>query len=119
VSRREPDSDFERAVGAVIARLGFTPIYQVGVANYFIDIGVLDPSSPTEYILGIECDGATYHSSRCARDRDRLRQDIIESRGWKIHRIWSTSWFRDRFSEERRMEHAIRAALQEKGTVSA
>lgn len=111
VTRRQADSDFELAVGAAITRLGYTPVYQVGVANYFIDIGIIDPRSQQEYVLGIECDGAMYHSSRCARDRDRLRQDIIESRGWKIHRIWSTSWFRDRFSEERRLQQAILQAL--------
>lgn len=111
VTRRQPDSDFELAVGASISRLGYTPVYQVGVANYFIDIGIIDPKSNQEYLLGVECDGATYHSSRCARDRDRLRQDIIESRGWKVHRIWSTSWFRDRFSEERRLQQAILQAL--------
>ncbi len=112
VTRRQPDSDFELAVGAAISRLGYTPVYQVGVANYFVDIGIIDPKSNQEYLLGIECDGATYHSSRCARDRDRLRQDIIESRGWKVHRIWSTSWFRDRFSEERRLAQAIQSAVR-------
>lgn len=116
VTRREADSDFELAVGAAITRLGYTPVYQVGVANYFIDIGIIDPKSNQEYLIGVECDGATYHSSRCARDRDRLRQDIIESRGWKIHRIWSTSWFRDRFSEERRLQQAILQAVN-KGRV--
>lgn len=112
VTRRKPDSDFELAVGDAISRLGYTPVYQVGVANYFIDIGIIDPKNNQEYILGVECDGATYHSSRCARDRDRLRQDIIESRGWKVHRIWSTSWFRDRFSEERRLQMAIQQAMK-------
>lgn len=109
-TRREPDSDFEIAVGAAVRRLGYEPVFQVGVANYFIDIGVIDPASPMEYLLGVECDGATYHSSRCARDRDRLRQDIIESRGWALHRIWSTSWFRDRFTEERRLGKALEEA---------
>jgi len=81
-------------------------------ARHCVDIGIIDPKSNQEYLLGIECDGATYHSSRCARDRDRLRQDIIESRGWKVHRIWSTSWFRDRFSEERRLAQAIQSAVR-------
>jgi len=45
--------------------------------------------------MGIECDGATYHSAKSARDRDRLRQTILERLGWQIRRIWSTDWFRN------------------------
>jgi len=110
LTRREPDSPFELSVGAVVADMGLSPAYQVGVAGYFIDIGVIDPRNAGHYLLGIECDGASYHSSRCARDRDRLRQDIIESRGWTIHRIWSTAWFRDRSSEVKRLQRTIQAA---------
>ena len=50
---------------------------------------------PGSYILGVECDGATYHSSKSARDRDRLRQDVLEGLNWRIYRIWSTDWYRD------------------------
>jgi REase_MTES_1575/Protein of unknown function (DUF3320) len=62
------------------------------------------------YLLGIECDGATYHSSRSARDRDRLRQEILESRGWRIYRIWSTDWFHRRKHEEHRLLDALERA---------
>ena len=55
-----------------------------------------DPRNPTGYAIGIECDGASYHSSRSARDRDILRQEILEGMGWKLHRVWSTDWFRNR-----------------------
>jgi hypothetical protein len=110
LTRREPDSPFERSVGGVIAAMGMVPAYQVGVAGYFIDIGVVDPHCGGHYVIGVECDGATYHSSRCARDRDRLRQDILEHRGWTIHRIWSTAWFRDRTSEVKRLQDAIETA---------
>ncbi len=110
ITRREPDSPFERSVGAVVAELGLSPAFQVGVAGYFIDIGVIDPQNSGHYLLDIECDGASYHSSRCARDHDRLRQDIIESRGWTIHRIWSTAWFRDRTSEVQRLQRVLRDA---------
>jgi very-short-patch-repair endonuclease len=68
---------------------------QVGVAGYFLDLAVVDPKRPGRYILAVECDGATYHSAKSARDRDRLRQGILEGLGWNVHRIWSTDWFRD------------------------
>ena len=66
---------------------------QVGCAGFAIDLAVVDPRTPGRYLLGIECDGATYHSSPTARDRDRLRQAVLESLGWTIQRIWSTDWF--------------------------
>jgi REase_MTES_1575/Protein of unknown function (DUF3320) len=65
----------------------------VGLAGFFIDLAIADESRPGRYVIGIECDGATYHSSRSARDRDRLRQAVLEDHGWIIHRIWSTDWF--------------------------
>jgi very-short-patch-repair endonuclease len=76
---------------------------------------VIDPDQPGRYLLGIECDGATYHSALSARDRDRLRQQILEGLGWKIHRIWSTDWFHNPAREIERVEAAIQAAR----TVSA
>lgn len=92
---REPDSDFEIAVMSALEQRGYEVRPQIGVAGYFIDIGVIDPDLPGRFILGMECDGATYHSAKSARDRDRLRQQQLEELGWKIHRIWSTDWFRD------------------------
>jgi very-short-patch-repair endonuclease len=44
-------------------------------------------------MLAIECDGATYHRALWARERDRLRQEVLENLGWRFHRIWSTDWF--------------------------
>jgi very-short-patch-repair endonuclease len=73
------------------------------MAGFFIDIGVIDPINENRFYCGIECDGATYHSSRSARDRDRLRQEILESRGWRIYRIWSTDWFHRRQDQEARL----------------
>ncbi len=88
------ESDFERAVCQEIRRqTGLEVHSQIGVAGFRIDLAVVHPNFPGCYILGIECDGAGYHSSRSARDRDRLRQQILEDRGWTIHRIWSTDWF--------------------------
>ncbi|MFN9859594.1 MAG: AAA domain-containing protein, partial [Pseudanabaena sp.] len=89
---REPDSDFEVFVAKAIRAKGFEVVAQVGVANYFIDLAIVDPNRAGTYLLGIECDGATYHSSKAARDRDRYRQEVLEKLGWKLYRIWSTDW---------------------------
>ena len=94
-SGREPDSDFEIAVGDMLRSNGYDIVPQLGVAGFFIDIAVRNPDSPGEYLAAIECDGAAYHSSNSARDRDRIREEILESLGWKdrIWRIWSADWF--------------------------
>ena len=87
------DSEFEKQVALAIEREGFEVHSQVGTAGFFIDLAVVNKERPGEYLIGIECDGANYHSSRSARDRDRLRQSVLEHHGWTIHRIWSTDWF--------------------------
>lgn len=96
---RAPDSDFEVAVMNALEKEGFECIPQVGVAGFFIDVAVVDPGNPGRYLMGIECDGATYHSAKSARDRDRLRQTILERLGWQIRRIWSTDWFKNPHGE--------------------
>ncbi len=108
---REPDSDFEEEVGRALAMLGHDVVHQIGTAGFFIDLAIVDPSNPGRYLLGIECDGATYHSSRSARDRDRLRQTVLESRGWQIHRVWSTDWFKDPDAELRKIQVSVQDAL--------
>lgn len=92
---KTPDSDFEIAVINALEKHGYECEPQLGVAGFFLDIAVKDPGKPGRFLLGIECDGATYHSAKSARDRDRLRQDILEGLGWKIRRIWSTDWFKN------------------------
>lgn len=92
---RLPDSDFEISVMEAIDRHGFECVPQVGVAGFFIDIAVRDPGKPGSYLMGVECDGATYHSAKSVRDRDRLRQTVLERLGWNIRRIWSTDWFKN------------------------
>jgi very-short-patch-repair endonuclease len=99
VTERDPDSDFEIAVMEGLHNEGFECVPQVGVAGFFIDVAVVDPGNPGSYLMGIECDGATYHSAKTARDRDRLRQEILERLGWKIRRIWSTDWFKNPHAE--------------------
>ena len=89
----EPDSDFEIMVAEALQNAGYRATAQVGVVGFRIDLGVSHDDYPHGYLAGIECDGATYHSSASARDRDRIRQDVLEGLGWKIYRIWSTDWF--------------------------
>ena len=85
VTDKEPDSEFEEFVIDAINRLeGFEAVPQIGVSGYFIDIGVKHQDFPDGFLLGVECDGASYHSSKSARDRDRLRQDVLEGLGWKF-----------------------------------
>jgi very-short-patch-repair endonuclease len=91
---REPDSEFEIFVRDRLAQHGFEVVPQVGVAGYFIDLAVKHPKR-SGYLLGIECDGAMYHSSKSARDRDRLREEVLIGLKWNIYRIWSTDWFAD------------------------
>jgi superfamily I DNA and/or RNA helicase/very-short-patch-repair endonuclease len=94
-----PDSEFERMVADRIRASGYEVHHQVGCSGYRIDLGVVDPRSPGRYLLGVECDGATYHRAATARDRDKLRQMILEGLGWKLHRIWSTDWWHEAEAE--------------------
>jgi very-short-patch-repair endonuclease len=100
------DSPFEQAVYEALTARGLKLDTQVGCSGYYIDLAIHDPSHPGRYLLGIECDGATYHSAKTARDRDRLRQHHLESLGWRIHRIWSRDWVRNPAGE---IEKVIRA----------
>lgn len=107
----EPDSPFEEEVAAAVRSMGYEAVPQVGVAGYRLDIGVRHPTEAGRYVLGIECDGASYHSSKVARDRDRLRQEVLEGLDWVIHRVWSTAWFSQRTQEIERIRQAIEAAF--------
>jgi hypothetical protein len=107
---RDADTPFEEDVGDVIRSLGYLADPQVGSAGFLIDLGVRHPNRPGRYILAVECDGATYHSAIWARERDRLRQDVLEHLGWRFHRIWSTDWFYQRAKEIERLRIALSEA---------
>lgn len=110
---KEPDSDFELYVIDQIRSLGCEAVPQVGVAGYFVDIGVKHPDWPHGFLMAVECDGATYHSAKSARDRDRLRQEVLEGLGWYVHRIWSTDWFTDPTREASRLRQVIKERLDQ------
>ncbi len=107
------DSDFELEVCEFLRDNGFSVDTQVGCSGFKIDLGLKRPDS-SDYVLAIECDGASYHSSKNARDRDRLRQEILESMGWKFYRIWSTDWFRNKSVEQDRLLNAAAAAINDR-----
>lgn len=112
IPKGSTDSPFEDHVIRVIESLGFEAVPQVGVAGFRIDIGVRHPDWPYGFVLGVECDGATYHSSCSARDRDRLREEVLRSRGWKLHRIWSTDWFSNASGERARLKRVIEQQIE-------
>ena len=94
-SQGDFDSPFEAAVAAALSRKGWQVHTQIGASSFRIDLGVVHPDLAGRYLAGIECDGATYHRSATARDRDKLREQVLRGLGWEIERIWSTDWWVD------------------------
>ena len=107
----DAESPFEEGVMRSVVSWGYDVVPQLGCAGYRLDLAVRDPNRSGNYVLAIECDGAMYHSSKVARDRDRLRQEVLERLGWRFHRIWGTAWYRNRDEEERRLKSAIEGAV--------
>ncbi|MCI0621542.1 MAG: DUF4011 domain-containing protein [Acidobacteria bacterium] len=108
-----PLNAFEAEIFDVLQSKGMPLIPQVGASRFRIDLVAQHPREPGRFVLAIECDGASYHSSATARDRDRLRQQQLENLGWKFHRIWSTDWFMRKDEELERALAAYRAAVDE------
>jgi very-short-patch-repair endonuclease len=102
---------FERDIRDKLSAAGIPLIAQFGCSGYWIDYAAQHPTRAGRMVLAIECDGASYHSSATARDRDRLRQDHLERLGWSFHRIWSTDWFRSRETEIQRAVEAWKTAV--------
>lgn len=113
---RDPDSPFEMEVIEVLREAGWTVHPQVGCSGYRIDIGVVDRGAPGRYLMAVECDGASYHGMPSARDRDRLRQSILEGLGWKMARVWSTDWWADRARTRAALIKAVTQAQTEADT---
>ena len=104
------ESPFEESVYEFLRDQGYQIQKQVGCVGYRIDLAIIDPKEPGRYLIGIECDGAQYHSSKVARDRDRLRQQILEGLGWRMHRVWSTDWYRSPVAAKTSLTEAIEKA---------
>ena len=108
------DSPLELGVAEEVERLGYRAVPWVGSSSFKVDLGVVDPEDPTRFIMGIMCDGDNYRSASTSRDRDRLRLQVLESLGWRIHRIWSPDWVQRHGTEVKRLEKALRGAEKDK-----
>ncbi|WP_229038938.1 AAA domain-containing protein, partial [Faecalitalea cylindroides] len=107
------DSPFEKSVYNFLDRNGYNVATQVGCSGYKIDLAIKHPQKSGVYTLAIECDGAAYHSGRNARERDRLRQEVLENMGWKFYRIWSTDWIKDSISEGKKLLDVVEKSIIE------
>lgn len=112
VTSKKP-SNFSRVVQMRLQDAGYHVSAEIGYSRFYIDLGVHHPVIPSNYVLGIECDGAIFHSSPYARDRDKLRQKMLESRGWKIARIWSQDWSKDWKSEIKKLDDLLKKILND------
>src|SRR5262249_964322 len=104
------DSPFEEQVCEALRARGLEVHTQVGCAGYRIDLAICHPEESGRYVLGIECDGAHYHSARSARERDRLRAQVLAGLGWRRHRIWSTDWWQSPEREIQKVQTLLEAA---------
>lgn len=106
------DSPFEEAVCSALEAKGWQVVSQVGVSGFRVDLGIVHPDKPGAYLAGVECDGATYHRSAIARDRDKTRQQVLENLGWKIIRIWSPDWWYDSAAALQSVDEQLRELLR-------
>ncbi|GAA0584566.1 AAA domain-containing protein [Halomonas salifodinae] len=105
------ESPFEVAVARGLQEKGWTVHPQIGVSAYRIDMGIVHPDKPGIYLTGIECDGAMYHSSAYARERDKIRQGVLEGLGWTLFRVWSTDWWTNKQKALEEVDAALRGQL--------
>jgi very-short-patch-repair endonuclease len=107
------DSPFEEAVANGLRGLGWQVVPQIGVSRFRIDLGIVHPDRPGDYLAGVECDGATYHSAATARDRDKVRGAILQGLGWQLLRLWSTDWWVDRAGALQRLHEGLNELLEQ------
>jgi len=110
---QDHDGVFEEQVTRALRDHGYQVHPRLGIAGFFIDLAVADPEHPGRYLMGIECDGASYHQARFARERDRLRRAVLEDHGWIIHRIWSSDWLNRPNEQLRRLLTALDGAKRD------
>ncbi|WP_300672794.1 DUF3320 domain-containing protein [Desulfoluna sp.] len=106
------ESPFESAVARALRDKGWDVHPQIGVSAYRIDLGITHPDKPGLYLAGIECDGAMYHSSAFARERDKIRQSVLEGLGWTLFRVWSTDWWTHRTKAIETLHNALQGHLE-------
>ncbi|WP_233237846.1 DUF3320 domain-containing protein [Bordetella sp. LUAb4] len=105
------ESPFEQAVANALVQRGWRVEPQIGASSFRIDLGIVDPDAPGRYLAGVECDGATYHRSATARDRDKLREQVLRGLGWEIVRVWSTDWWIDPHGTLDRLDARLQTVL--------
>ncbi len=113
------ESPFEQAVAEGLRNLGWNLVPQVGVSRYRVDLGIVHPDRPGDYLAGVECDGATYHSAATARDRDKVRESVLRQLGWELVRVWSTDWWIDCRAALQQLETRLQALLIKRRQVDA
>ena len=111
-SSGESNSFFEQAVARGLRERGWTVVPQVGVSRFRIDLGVVHPDRPDDYLIGVECDGASYHGAATARDRDKVREAVLKGLGWALARVWSTDWWIDPQGALDRLDAALKETLE-------
>ena len=107
------DSPFEEAVAAQLEQRGWRVVPQVGISGFRIDLGIRHPDLAGAYLAGVECDGASYHGSATARDRDKVREQVLRGLGWNILRVWSTDWWFDARGCAERLHTSLQALLED------
>jgi very-short-patch-repair endonuclease len=112
-SQGDFDSPFEASVAQALERKGWRVHTQIGASSFRVDLGVVHPDFAGRYLAGVECDGATYHRSATARDRDKLREQVLRGLGWQILRIWSTDWWIHPGGTLERVHLALTALLEQ------
>ena len=85
-------NQFEGEIKSELEKLGYTVETNLGNTNYKLSLAVYDKKLD-KYLLGIECDYAAYQSSDSVLERDVYRNKFLQSRGWKIMRVWSRDWW--------------------------
>jgi len=113
------ESPFEEAVAAALSSKGWQVQTQIGASSFRVDLGIVHPDAPGTYLCGVECDGATYHRSATARDRDMLREQVLRGLGWEILRIWSTDWWIDQTGTLERVQQSLEILLEQSRTARA
>ncbi len=104
---------FEDAIASYLEENGYTVDRQIGCAGFRVDLAIVDDENPGKYILGITTDGKMYASSKVARDRDRLREQVLTGLGWKLYHLWSTDWYRNRDLGRKKLLEFVEKSIRE------
>jgi very-short-patch-repair endonuclease len=109
-NNKAPQDAFVRVLHSALEGMGYELRDRIGLSDYRVDLAIVDPASPDHYLLGIECDGPVYAGTETARHRDRLCTEMLNQRGWNLHRVWSLDWNRDANNQLKRIAAAVKAA---------